>query len=142
VTHQRLANTGARVLGLLAFLIIASTVVWSAATLSGTWLSDFRSVTDLTPTRPGTTEVVGTSAATVEPEDFIGIGFVAMLGGLGVAGVVGTWRSRPGWVLLVALAVLAFAVVSLWSIGFFVAPAGLLLLVAAATLFASTWAGA
>jgi hypothetical protein len=133
----RFLRTFARVLSVLAFLIIAYTVVWSAVTLGDEWFSDFRVVNDLTPTQPGTTEVGGHSTQTVEPEDFIGIAVVATLAGLGVAGVTATWRSQPGLVLVVALAVLLLALISIWSIGLIVAPAGLLLLLGGVLLFAS-----
>jgi len=132
--HPALLRRSARVFSLLALAVVLLAIGWAVVVAGEGWISDFHVVNDLTPTQPGTTETISTSTPTIEPEDFIPFGLILVLAGVGLLAVRAAWRSRPGSMLVAALVLTVFAFVTAWSIGLLVAPAALLLYLAAASL--------
>jgi len=132
--HSALLGRSAKVFSLLALAVVLLTIGWAVAVGGEGWISDFHAVNDLTPTQPGTTETISTSTPTIEPEDFIPFGLMLVLAVVGLLAVGAVWRSRAGSVLVAAVVLTVLAFVTVFSIGLLLAPAALLLYLAAASL--------
>lgn len=130
-TYERLFQLGARGLSVMALIILVLVEGWMIFTHGEQWVSQLDSVTTFTQG----TYTVGPSTPTVEPEDFLPLAWIIVVVGLGFAGVRATWRSRPLWVLAIGFALAVISFLSAWTIlGYFYAPAALLLLLAALAL--------